>query len=417
MSSIDPLHSDKPLIIYLDIKSPYAFVAIRPTLELIGRLGIGVDWRPLTLDIPSYLGSAKKSAGKVVQSSRSASQWSAVKYAYRDASRYAERQGYQLHGTEKIWDSSLPNMGISWVNSRQPQCMGDYLHAVYPAFWRRELDIEDLDTVIRCLASAGVDSEGFAAYASGEGRRQHDALQNHVLDAGIYGVPTYVFADHILFGRENLPYVEWCLGGRKGRAPRRRGVPGMTPTIYIDFRNPASYLAMQPTCALLERLQLEARWLPFRTSEETIPAAGDEETRGKQHRRVRALARRRTHLLYANVQNVEMRFRDLPGSSDCSLAALALLEDEPLPFMRAAFRAYWTSDANLDDEATVRVLWQQTMPARELDLAAGRERLEVIRQGALEQKVFHAPTYLVGDQLFLGREHLPWVEALLSATI
>lgn len=191
----------------------------------------------------------------------------------------------------------------------------------------------------------------------------------------------------------------------------------MTPIIYIDFRNPASYLAMQPTCALLERLQLEARWLPFRTSEETIPAAGDEETRGEQHRRVRAAARRRAHLLYADAQGVEMKFRDVPGSSDCGLAALALLEDEPLPFMRAAFSSYWSSDANLDDEATVRALWQQTVPVRDLDLAAGRERLEVIREEALEQKVFHAPTYLVGDQLFLGREHLPWIEALLSAAI
>ncbi len=219
MTPLDPRKSDKPLIVYLDIKSPYAFVSVRPTLEMIDRLGIEVDWRPLTLDIPSYLGSAKKSGGKVVQSNRSASQWSAVKYAYRDARRYAERQGYELHGTEKIWDSSLPNMGISWVNSTQPERMGAYLETVYPQFWRRALDIEDLDTVVNCLASAGVDTEGFADYARGEGREQHDTLQNQVLDAGIYGVPTYVFEDRALFGRENLPFVEWCLGGRNGQAP------------------------------------------------------------------------------------------------------------------------------------------------------------------------------------------------------
>lgn len=219
MSDLHPLQSDKPLIVYLDIKSPYAFVAVKPTLAMIERVGVPVDWRPLTLDIPSYLGSAKKSKGKVVESSRSASQWSAVKYAYRDARRYAERQGYELHGTEKIWDSSLPNMGISWVNAREPERMADYLAAVYPKFWRRELDIEDIRVVLACMAEAGVDSEGFEAYCNGEGRTQHDALQNQVLDAGIYGVPTYVFEEHILFGRENLPFVEWCLSGRQGLAP------------------------------------------------------------------------------------------------------------------------------------------------------------------------------------------------------
>ncbi len=215
----DPLRSDKPLIVYLDVKSPYAFVAIKPTLAMMDRLGIPVDWRPLTLDIPSYLGSAKKSGGKVVESRRSASQWAAVKYAYRDARRYAERQGHELHGTEKIWDSSLPNMGISWVNHHQAQSMADYLAAVYPRFWRRDLDIESLDTVIGCMQGAGIDTGGFVGYCQGEGRKQHDALQAQLLDAGIYGVPSYVFADQVLFGRENLPYVEWYLGGRVGSAP------------------------------------------------------------------------------------------------------------------------------------------------------------------------------------------------------
>ena len=188
----------------------------------------------------------------------------------------------------------------------------------------------------------------------------------------------------------------------------------MTPTIYIDFKNPASYMALQPTCALLERLRVEARWLPFSTSEETIPEREARETRGEQHRRVRARARRDAHLLYAGVQGVTMRFRDQPGSSDCCLAALALLQDQPLPFVFAAFEAYWTSYANLNDEGTVRELWEHTVSDRELDLAAGRAQLKRIRDNAIERKVFHTPSYLVGDQLFLGREHLPWVEALLG---
>ena len=45
-------------------------------------------------------------------SNRSPAQWLGVKYAYMDARRYAERQGYMLKGTEKIWDSTLPNIGI-----------------------------------------------------------------------------------------------------------------------------------------------------------------------------------------------------------------------------------------------------------------------------------------------------------------
>ena len=134
----DALRSSAPLIVYVDIKSPYAFVAIRPTLALERELECRFDWRPLTLDIPSYLGSARKQSGKVVQSNRSPAQWLSVKYAYRDARRYADRQGYMLKGTEKIWDSSIANIGIQWVVEQDRARLGDYFEAVYPPFWRRE---------------------------------------------------------------------------------------------------------------------------------------------------------------------------------------------------------------------------------------------------------------------------------------
>ena len=214
------LKRDAPLIVYVDIKSPYAFVAIRPTLALEAELGLQFDWRPLTLDIPSYLGSAEKKKGKVVASKgRSQRTWNAIRYSYRDARRYAERQGLILKGTEKIWDSTLPNIGILWVMQTARARLGAYFEAVYPPFWRRELDIEDIAVVENCLNEAGVDASGFAAFASGEGRTRHDALQPQFHPNGIYGVPTYVLGDDILFGREHIPYIRWVLSGRVGDAP------------------------------------------------------------------------------------------------------------------------------------------------------------------------------------------------------
>ena len=146
----------QPAIVYIDIKSPYAFVALKPIFALERELDLQFDWRPLTLDIPSYLGSAKKKAGKVVESNRSASQWSGVKYAYRDARRYIERQGYILKGTEKIWDSSIANIGILWVIEHARDKLEAYLEAVYAPFWRRELDIEDVTVVAASITAAGV---------------------------------------------------------------------------------------------------------------------------------------------------------------------------------------------------------------------------------------------------------------------
>lgn len=213
------LESDAPLIVYVDVKSPYAFVAIEPTLRLEAELGARFDWRPLTLDIPSYLGSARKKEGKVVESDRSPAQWNGVRYAYRDARRYAERQGHILKGTEKIWDSSIANIGILWAMNIDRDQLANYFAAVYPPFWRRELDIEDVRTVENCLSEAGIDSAGFDAFQQGAGREAHDKLQSQLHPNGIYGVPTFVFGDEILFGREHLPFVRWHLNGREGSPP------------------------------------------------------------------------------------------------------------------------------------------------------------------------------------------------------
>ena len=89
----DPLKSAAPLIVYVDIKSPYAFVAKDPTRRLAESLDIRVDWRPLTLDIPSYLGSARlDDKGKVAAANRSPSHLStrplAVVLDIKDAQSY-----------------------------------------------------------------------------------------------------------------------------------------------------------------------------------------------------------------------------------------------------------------------------------------------------------------------------------------
>lgn len=217
---MEALKSDAPLIVYLDVKSPYAFLAIGPTLALEAELGMTFDWRPLTLDIPSYLGSAQKKDGAVVASSgRSDRVWRAIKYAYMDARRYAERQGLVLKGTEKIWDSRLANIAILWVATQDRAKLGAYLDAVFRPFWRRELDIEDLAVIEDCLVASGVDPAGFAAFAAGAGLATHDALQAQLHPCGIYGVPTYVLGEDVLFGREHIPYIRWRLSGAEGPAP------------------------------------------------------------------------------------------------------------------------------------------------------------------------------------------------------
>lgn len=220
MGRFAELRGDAALAVYIDLKSPYAWIAIDPTRDMAARLGVEIDWRPFTLDIPSYLGSARLDArGKVASQNRTAQQWTGVRYAYRDARRYAGLRGKTLRGTEKIWDSSLAGIAMLWARRQGGRAFDRFLDEAYPPFWRRELDIEDLAVLEATLARAEVDPAGFRAFAAGPGRQEHDAINAAAFDTGIFGVPSYLVEDELWFGREHLPRVEWLLSGRPGPAP------------------------------------------------------------------------------------------------------------------------------------------------------------------------------------------------------
>ncbi len=212
------LRGDARLAVYVDLKSPYAFIAIRPTRDMARSLGVEIDWRPFTLDIPSYLGSAKLDAkGKVASAKRTTQQWTGVRYAYRDARRYASLTEKTLRGTVKIWDSSLAGIAMLWAKERG--AFDRFVDVAYPPFWRRELDIEDVAVLERTLGEAGIDPTGFGTWAGGPGRALHDRTNEAAFAAGVYGVPTYLVEDEMWFGREHLPRVAWLLGGRQGPPP------------------------------------------------------------------------------------------------------------------------------------------------------------------------------------------------------
>jgi 2-hydroxychromene-2-carboxylate isomerase len=167
----------KKLEVYIDYKSPYAYIAKDPTYALEKDFGIEIDWYPLTLNIGSYLGTAKTNdTGKVLENNRSPRQWLAVKYAYMDARRYASLRGMTLKGTQKIWDSSIAAIGLLWAKAQNRTILKRYTDVIYERFWRRDLDIEDVAVVSQVLKESGADIKGFDLYLSGEGRRIHDDL-------------------------------------------------------------------------------------------------------------------------------------------------------------------------------------------------------------------------------------------------
>lgn len=184
--------------------------------------------------------------------------------------------------------------------------------------------------------------------------------------------------------------------------------------LYIDFQSPASCLAMAPTLALVQRCGVRIEYLPFKTSQQPVPRRRDDETVGESHRRTRAASRRDIHLKYAAIQGTPMVFPQTFAQTDLALAALLYVRDEPLAFIQAAFNAYWQHHRDLNDAAVVRqLLREHGYDEAAFDREHWLGELDRCLAEATEANVIDAPCYLIEEQLFIGREHLPWIEALL----
>lgn len=202
----------KTVIAYTDYKSPYAYLAKNLTYGLFDDFRAEIDWRPYTLDIPSYLGNAEVDAdGKVIREERNAHQWRRVKYSYMDCRRRAERMGLTIRGPRHIFNSTVAHVGMLYAQRKQ--VFMAYHDAVFERFWKRELDIEDPQVIANVLAEAGADISGFEAFLDGQGVAELEHIMEDAHERGVFGVPSFIVDGQLYWGAENLPMVREHLSG------------------------------------------------------------------------------------------------------------------------------------------------------------------------------------------------------------
>ncbi|HUT50389.1 MAG TPA: DsbA family protein [Alphaproteobacteria bacterium] len=189
--------------LYSDYKSPYAFVAKAAAYALEDDFDIALDWLPYTLDIPSYLGSVEN---------RDAHQWRKVRYAYMDARRYANKQGLTLKGPRKIYDTRTAQTGMLFA--KMHGVFHPYHDDVFERFWSHEIEIEDVSEVVAAIDAAGAPGAEFSAFLAGDGGAAHDRIRAAAEEAGIFGVPMFVFDGELFFGGDRIELLRERLSGR-----------------------------------------------------------------------------------------------------------------------------------------------------------------------------------------------------------
>ncbi len=193
----------RDLRIYIDFKSPYAYLAKDPAYELEREFGVQFRWLPYVLQIPDFLGTVED---------RNEHQWRRVRYSYMDARRLANRRGLTVRGPQKIFDSSLVSIAMIYADRRG--ALRKFNDLAFERFWKREFDIEEPNAVRGVLADSGADPAAFADFAAGEGREELARICREAEEAGVFGVPTFVIDGEIFWGGDRLWMAREKLAGR-----------------------------------------------------------------------------------------------------------------------------------------------------------------------------------------------------------
>ena len=208
----------RTVTVYIDYKSPYAYLAKDLAYELARDFPVRLDWLPYDLDLADFMGTARvDDTGRVLEQNRTAHQWRRVKYSYMDCRRQARRRGLVIRATQKIWNSQTALIGLLFAKRQGEAVLRRYNDITFERFWKRELDIEDSAVVTAVLAEAGADTAGFASYLAGEGRAELVRVCRDAEEQGVFGVPSFIVDGELFWGREHLPDIRERLAAPPAR--------------------------------------------------------------------------------------------------------------------------------------------------------------------------------------------------------
>lgn len=187
----------KTVDLWLDLRSPYSFLAKDPAYELEKELEVTLRLRPFALNLAGIANLNDPAA--------LANGLRKVKYLYADARRFAGPRGLTILGPKKIFDQKLAH--LAWLYAEKSGKDRALIDLAYPRFFKRELDYEDRGAIEALLKESGVDPSGFAAFAAGEGPGELAAHQAEAEKQGVFAVPTFVVDGELFWGQDRIDFV------------------------------------------------------------------------------------------------------------------------------------------------------------------------------------------------------------------
>ena len=194
-------------------------------------------------------------------------------------------------------------------------------------------------------------------------------------------------------------------------------------TVCLDLRHPLAYLALHPAMELERGLGLKINWLPLTAPTlKAATVASRDDDRGIQHRRSRAEAIAREIAIYAGVQGLVVCEPYRSGPADASNRGWLWMRDRHgdrlEDYLVELFRSYWALEIDPADDSAIAKLVDRSGGHGSSFLGwskkEGRVVTEALAEALQDRGLFGVPAYLVEDEVFYGRQHLPMIRWILE---
>ena len=194
----------KTLHYYFALMSPFTYLGHDELMEIADRDDVQVVFHPIKV------GAVFSATGGLPPAKRSP-QRQALRFA--ELRRWSARKELPLNLVPKHFpvDESLAARSVLAL-VRAGHSPWDFIRRAHQAVWAEDRDLSDPATVADLLKAAGHDAEAITAAAQlDEIGAAYDADTDAAIEAGVFGVPTYVVGDELFWGQDRLEWVEAVL--------------------------------------------------------------------------------------------------------------------------------------------------------------------------------------------------------------
>jgi 2-hydroxychromene-2-carboxylate isomerase len=195
--------------VYFDFRSPYAYFAShRLRSEGITGRGYAWRWRPVSIDVLLNLQAGREPWAPYVDPLSGPKRTHLI----ADVRRLAAFYDLRLRAPKPARPNSIPALYLATLLDEHERTA--FIPAVFDALWREQRDISAPELLAACLVRAGARSDGLRA-AFGDKAREHLADETRAAYArGVFGVPTFIFGDEVVFGNDRLDLLLWMIERR-----------------------------------------------------------------------------------------------------------------------------------------------------------------------------------------------------------